>query len=142
MATGGGNVGIAETNPLSRVQIRGHGTTTAGTLNVTDSAGTSRFFVRDDGNVGIGTTAPTARLEVAGNIIAASPLAANHVATRAYVDAALGGGVCITRWGLATCATGWTLDYAGWITFARYFATADIYLLAYVRSFLHGNPNV
>ena len=125
MATGGGNVGIAETNPLSRVQIRGHGTTTAGTLNVTDSAGTSRFFVRDDGNVGIGTTAPTARLEVAGNIIAASPLAANHVATRAYVDAALGGGVCITRWGLATCATGWTLDYAGWITFARHFATAS-----------------
>jgi len=61
----GGNVGIGMNAPLSRVQIQGHGTTTAGTLNVTDSAGTSRFFVRDDGNVGIGTTSPGVRLDVA-----------------------------------------------------------------------------
>ena len=41
------------------------------------------------GNVGIGTTAPTARLEVVGNIIAAPPTAANHVATRGWVEAAM-----------------------------------------------------
>ena len=42
------------------------------------------------GNVGIGTTAPTARLEVVGNIIAAPPTASNHVATRGWVEAAVG----------------------------------------------------
>jgi hypothetical protein len=38
------------------------------------------------GNVGIGTTSPTAKLQVAGNIIASDPTAANHVATKNYVD--------------------------------------------------------
>ena len=63
-----GNIGIATTSPLSRVQIQGHGTTTAGALNVTASDGASRFFVRDDGNVGIGTTDPTTRLDIEGQI--------------------------------------------------------------------------
>ena len=74
----GTNVGIGTTNPLSRVQIQGHGTTTAGALNITDSAGTSRFFVRDDGNVGIGTTAPTSPLHVMN-----LPLFADNAAARA-----------------------------------------------------------
>ena len=69
-----GNIGIGTTSPLSRVQIQGHGTTTAGALNVTASDGASRFFVRDDGNVGIGTTAPGERLGVAGNIHASGTM--------------------------------------------------------------------
>jgi len=68
LVTSTGNVGIGMTAPLSRVQIQGHGTTTAGTLNVTASDGASRFFVRDDGNVGIGTTTPTTRLDIEGQI--------------------------------------------------------------------------
>jgi len=70
----GSNIGIGTTSPLSRVQIQGHGTTTAGALNITDSAGTSRFFVRDDGNVGIGTTTPTSPLHVMN-----LPIFANNV---------------------------------------------------------------
>ncbi len=44
-------------------------------------------------NVGIWTaSAPTVRLEVAGNIIADTPTDNNHVATKAYVDAAVSAG--------------------------------------------------
>jgi hypothetical protein len=43
------------------------------------------------GNVGIGTTNPSATLHVVGNVIANSPTASNHLATKGYVDAATGG---------------------------------------------------
>ncbi|MCP4752295.1 MAG: hypothetical protein GY866_15490, partial [Proteobacteria bacterium] len=60
-----GNVGIGTTGPGSKLEIKGSGSTnaTAG-LNVTNSAGTSGLYVRDDGNVGIGTTEPNAKFAV------------------------------------------------------------------------------
>ncbi|MCK5472305.1 hypothetical protein KAI54_03920 [Candidatus Gracilibacteria bacterium] len=51
-----------------------------------DTDGTDVY--RDSGNVGIGTTNPGVKLEVDGNIIADTPTANNHVATKGYVDAA------------------------------------------------------
>ncbi|MDD5032320.1 MAG: hypothetical protein PHR36_04765 [Patescibacteria group bacterium] len=52
----------------------------------------------DTGNVGIGKAPDAvARLDVNGNIIASTPTANNHVATKAYVDSAVeaaGGGTC------------------------------------------------
>jgi hypothetical protein len=55
----GGNVGIGNTSPGSRLVVQGSGTTSAtSALNVTNSTPTSLLFVRDDGNVGIGTSSP------------------------------------------------------------------------------------
>ena len=42
-------------------------TSSTSSLEVQDSAGASKFFVRDDGNVGIGTNVPLAKLHVAGS---------------------------------------------------------------------------
>ncbi len=41
------------------------------------------------GNVGIGKSSPLAKLDVGGNIIADTPTASNHVATKNYVDGRL-----------------------------------------------------
>lgn len=62
---------------------------------------------RSSGNVGIGTASPTAKLHVNGNIIASNPTAANHVATKDYVDGKSipSGMIAIFD---ATCPTGWT----------------------------------
>lgn len=59
------SIGIAGAAPTpgSRLVIQGTTTdSTASALNITDSAATSRLFVRNDGNIGIGTTAPSANL--------------------------------------------------------------------------------
>jgi len=65
-------------------------------------------------NVGIGVTNPSAKLEVAGdikasgNITAAAPTLDNHVATKAYVDAAAsgpGGWTCTIRSASQICGT-------------------------------------
>lgn len=51
------------------------------------NAGSGKFFMNGTtGDVGIGNTSPNAKLHVSGNIIAATPTANNHVATKAYVD--------------------------------------------------------
>jgi len=60
-----GNVSIGTFTNGSRVNIRGSGATSAtSALNVSNSAGTSILFVRNDGRVGIGDTAPSAKLHV------------------------------------------------------------------------------
>lgn len=52
--TSTGNIGIGETAPTSRLQIKGSGTTEATTsLLVQNSAGTQRFRVQDDGTTTI-----------------------------------------------------------------------------------------
>ena len=49
--------------------------------------------ITNTGNVGIGTFGVAgAKLHVSGNIIADTPTASNHVATKAYVDAAISSG--------------------------------------------------
>jgi hypothetical protein len=51
----GGNLGIGNTSPTSRLVIQGSGTTSAtSTLNVINSSGASLLFVRNDSNVRIG----------------------------------------------------------------------------------------
>jgi len=64
-----GNLSVGnQTNPASRLVVKGSGTSSAASaLNVTDSSNVSLFFVRNDGNVGLGTTAPLARLDVQGS---------------------------------------------------------------------------
>ncbi len=50
------------------------------------TANGTNIYNSNSGNVGIGTVSPSAKLEVDGNIIASNPTAANHVATKDYVD--------------------------------------------------------
>lgn len=77
------------------------------------------IVVKQNGDVGIGATNPGAKLEVDGNIIASTPSADNHVATRGWVLAQSGGGCIMTycscrKWGKscgctpANCPSGFT----------------------------------
>jgi hypothetical protein len=54
--TAAGNVGIGNANPGSRLVVKGVGTTTDTTLNVTNSSDDSRLLVVDNGNIGISVT--------------------------------------------------------------------------------------
>jgi hypothetical protein len=64
-----GNATVAVPTGAAALTAMGLGTTnTAGALNATDSAGSSKLYVRNDGNVGIGTTSPAATLDVSGHI--------------------------------------------------------------------------
>ncbi|MEK7075480.1 MAG: hypothetical protein AAB948_01605, partial [Patescibacteria group bacterium] len=66
-------IGTTRTGAISgtnaRLLVKGSGATSAtSSLEVQDSAGASKFFVRDDGNVGIGTTNPAQKLDVNGKV--------------------------------------------------------------------------
>ena len=78
-------------------------------INNANDSSVNHLVIDNAGNVGIGTVAPAAKLEVIGNIIAATPTAGNHVATKAYVDAAGGATVALQGIGAAPpCPAGWT----------------------------------
>lgn len=53
-----------------------------------NGTGTNSMILKSSGNVGIGTTTPMVSLHVEGNVVADTPLAANHLATKSYVDTA------------------------------------------------------
>jgi hypothetical protein len=64
-----GRVGINNTDPGSKFVVKGSGNnSTTSSLNVTDSDGNSKLFVRDDGNIGVGEPNPSSKLDVAGDI--------------------------------------------------------------------------
>ncbi len=61
-------MGVGTSVGTSQLEVKGGGTSSAtSSLNVTDSAGASKLFVRDDGNVGVGTITPTGKLNVESN---------------------------------------------------------------------------
>ena len=77
--------------------------------------------VYNAGNVGIntgGVTPPAATVEVNGNIISADPTAAEHVATKAYVDAQIPTMYIVTtrsadggcNYPADFCPAGWTVE--------------------------------
>ncbi len=91
------------------------------------------LIIQATGRVGIGTSAPAEMLEVNGNIKlsgatptyaitnVATPTGASpgsNVATKDYVDAAGGGGVCYTNYGENTCnaGAGFTAALTGYTT--------------------------
>ncbi len=74
----GGNVAIGSTTATSRLVIKGSDATSSNSgLNVTDSAGNSNFFVRNDGNIGINNSTPTSRLSINGTDATSSNSALN-----------------------------------------------------------------
>ncbi len=89
--------------------------------------------VTETGQVGIGKSSPAERLEVNGNIKLSgatptsrimnvadprvSPTGDYDVATKAYVDAAAGGGGTLQMVGTHTCPSPWNLAYSGYLVF-------------------------
>jgi hypothetical protein len=115
---------------------------------ILNTAGSANGLIVQYGNVGIGTTDPQVKLEVNGNIIAANPIASNHLATKEYVDNAVAaagvvGALCTldglaqtTDWGVNAygcigsdkrCINGGCVTCGGWMNagLCWYFAGAS-----------------
>ncbi|RLD43423.1 MAG: hypothetical protein DRI89_04605 [Bacteroidetes bacterium] len=61
----GGNIGIQEGAPGSRLVVKAAGSTSStSALNIKDVSDNSLLYVRDDGNAGISTSSPTAKLDI------------------------------------------------------------------------------
>ena len=93
-------------NVAAPLNVGSTGQSKAGGL-ILNTGGAATGLIVNSGNVGIGTAAPGAKLEVSGNIIANTPTASNHVATKGYVDAAAGGGGCYISYS-GGCLAGFT----------------------------------
>lgn len=73
------SVGIGTTIPGAKLEIKGSTADNAAAgLNVTDSNGVSKLYVRNDGNIGVGTTTPGNTLHVNGGIRVATLAAASQ----------------------------------------------------------------
>ncbi len=87
------SVGIGMTNPIATLSVAGS-STISNALNV--NSGTL-FVDAVNSRVGIGTTGPGSALDVSGTgnftgtVAVATPTAAGHAATKAYVDSSVGG---------------------------------------------------
>jgi hypothetical protein len=148
-----GDVGIGTTNPIAQLEIwgslnidaqfrsvrTGGATATFGAEQTAGVVGTNsnhpmyirtngvdRVTVDTDGDVGIGTVDPGAKLEVSGNIIADTPTADNHLATKAYVDAASSGGGCYVSYS-GSCLSGFTNKGSAGSWGNCYYSSGDSY---------------
>ncbi len=87
----GGNVGIGETAPGSKLSVSGGGT--FGASYDTTAAPTNGLLV--EGNVGIGTTTPGQKLSVAGDILGNNIIGSYFTATSSSATSTLAGGLSV-----------------------------------------------
>jgi len=88
------------------------------------AGGLNSFFALEDDAIRFGENTiriSRHRLDMGNKRITnlATPIAASDAATRGYVDAAAGSGVCYTAWGHITCPAGWVAVYAGVMAFGH-----------------------
>ena len=93
------------------------------------AGGLNSFFALEDDAIRFGENTiriSRHRLDMGNKRITnlATPIAASDAATRGYVDAAAGSGVCYTAWGHNTCPAGWVAVYAGVMAFGHIMSTA------------------
>jgi hypothetical protein len=80
-----GNVGIGETAPTARLEVKGSGTTSATTaLRVEDSNSTPSLIVLDNGWVGVDTIPSSASLHVNGNAYISASFSTSSAALTVY----------------------------------------------------------
>jgi hypothetical protein len=83
--TSGGNVGIGETSPTARLEVKGSGTTSATTTLLIENANQSASLVAlDNGLVGIGIIPTSASLHVNGNAYISASASTSSAALTVY----------------------------------------------------------